>query len=191
MNLKVAEKYIATFLEEELKFIDQLNTQNQQVEILHLEAEFTHSLTVGAHNVLLKGKLDRIDKIQNLIRIIDYKTGAVNESSDLKLKSWEDLKEVKKNKSFQLFMYAYLFHKNNLNTTNRISSGIISLRKLSAGLLPTSLNQKEELDAEILQEFEQELIILITSILNPETKFTQTTDIKVCENCAYSKICNK
>lgn len=191
LNLKVAERYIATFLEEELKFIDQLNTQNQQVEILHLEAEFTHSLTVGAHNVLLKGKLDRIDKIQNLIRIIDYKTGAVNESSDLKLKSWEDLKEVKKNKSFQLFMYAYLFHKNNLNTTNRISSGIISLRKLSAGLLPTSLNQKEELDAEILQEFEQELIILITSILNPETKFTQTTDIKVCENCAYSKICNK
>ncbi len=191
LNLKVAEKYIATFLEEEIKFIDQLATQNQQVEILHLETEFTHSLTVGAHNVMLKGKLDRIDKIQNLIRIIDYKTGAVNESSDLKLKSWEDLKEVKKNKSFQLFMYAYLFHKNNLNTTNRISSGIISLRKLSAGLLPTSLNQKEELDAEILQEFEQELIILITSILNPETKFTQTTDIKVCENCAYIQICNK
>ncbi|MBL0046504.1 MAG: PD-(D/E)XK nuclease family protein [Bacteroidetes bacterium] len=191
LNLKVAEKYVATFLAEELKFIEWLDTQNQQLKILSLESEYTHNLDIGEHSVLLKGKIDRIDSIDNLIRIIDYKTGAVNESSDLKLKAWDELQEVKKNKSFQLFMYAYLFHKGDLHKDKRIVSGIISLRKLSAGLMPASLNQKEELDAQLLLEFEQELKTLIASILSPETSFNQTVDLKVCDNCAYSQICNR
>ena len=116
---------------------------------------------------------------------------AVDENNEMKLKEWDDLKEVKRNKSFQLLMYAYLFDKTEIRGSEKISSGILSFRELSKGVKQITFDGKAELDAEILKNFEAQLKILVEEILNPNIHFEQTRDTEICEYCAFKLICNR
>ena len=76
--------------------------------------------------IKIRGKIDRIDKINNTIRIIDYKTGKKIYAKDLRLKNKEQLFEEKGIYNLQLVVYAIAiydeFKKRDLKT------GIISLK---------------------------------------------------------------
>ena len=60
----------------------------------------------------LTGKVDRIDEYNGVTRIIDYKTGKV-EQNKVEIVNWEDITTdySKYSKSFQLLMYAYMMNK--------------------------------------------------------------------------------
>lgn len=190
LNVKIAEKYLQTFVNEECAFIDNIEKQGQYLSLLNLECDLSSMLQVGNKQVKLKGKADRIDKCGTQTRIIDYKTGAVDEN-ELKLKNWEELRKVKYNKAFQLLLYAYMYQKNADNKQETLHSGIISFRYLNKGLLSFSMNKDEDLNAALLAEFEQELKLLLQEIINPEKQFEQTDEFKNCEYCAFKRICNR
>ena len=94
----------------------------------------------------------------------------------------------------QLFMYAWLVVKNNLARPDELQPCIIAFKKFEehpqfimddvkgGGIMVFS--------ADLLQEFEEHLILKITEIVSKESSFIQTDDLDKCEYCAYSGICN-
>ena len=80
--------------------------------ILDLEKEFEYPLDVpGIGKIVLKGKIDRIDRFNGVFRIVDYKLGKIDVSK-LKISDWENLKgDIKRLALFQILLY-------NLNSLN-------------------------------------------------------------------------
>jgi RecB family exonuclease len=190
LNLKVASKYVSTFLKEEIAFINALKAEGKSIHLVQLEKELETQIEHNGTSIKLKGKADRIDKLGTSYRIIDYKTGNVDENKELKLKQWEDLNVPQRNKAFQLLMYAYLLHKNQPDALP-IQSGILSFRELSKGLKAVTLEGSDALDKQILMEFELQLKAVLSDLLNPNLSFLQTKDLDICAYCPYSAVCNR
>ena len=88
--LKVAGKYVRRFIHLE---IDELKRKNRY--LIATEQVLQHQLDVEGETILLKGTIDRSDKINGagMVRIIDYKTGAVDQTN-LNLKEWDKLIKI-------------------------------------------------------------------------------------------------
>lgn len=160
-------------------------------EIIGLEEEMEVKLKAGKDQdeIAIRGVLDRIDKRQGVVRIIDYKTGGTSER--LEVKEFSDLLEKKNvRKAFQLSSYAFLYLRN-FPDTPQVQSGIYYLRDLTEGLklLQTGSQLSDSLDYESLYAFEGQIHNLLEEIFDPETPFAQTEDTDQCRICAYQTIC--
>ncbi|MFA8300162.1 MAG: PD-(D/E)XK nuclease family protein [Hyphomicrobiales bacterium] len=189
---EVAQRFIYNFLQYEKNFA----SKNTDYRINELEIRLSNEIYIPSidKNVTIKGFADRIDSIGNITRIIDYKTGQVDDK-DLKFESFDQLIEQPKYaKCFQLLVYAWLYTKTH---DVYVTSGIFSFRNLKRGLLTAKkgkIRGRSFLDSfkhEDLKEFESTIIILIEEIMNPEIPFTQATEKKSCDYCPYKQICNK
>ncbi len=191
LTLKVALKFINNFLNEEIKNISSNEVNSKPTMIKALEQELETNLTVGSQQIKIKGNADRIDTIGKLPRIIDYKTGLAD-TKELKFEEWDEIRtNTKLAKSFQLLMYALMYQKMNPAIQEHLISGIITFRELSAGLKTVKVNQSEELNVDLLKEFEEQVKLLLSEIFNPDMAFEQTQAIENCEYCPFVGICNR
>jgi hypothetical protein len=191
LTIKVALKFIANFLDAEIASINAAAKNHEPYIIKSLEQELGSELEVNGKVIKLKGKADRIDSVGRITRIVDYKTGLAN-NNELKFDDWDLIRtENGLSKSFQLLMYAYLYQRMNPAVTENIQSGIITFRELSAGLKSVKANGVEFLNKEILKEFEDQLQILLTEILDPSVDFVQTLDLDNCIYCSFKGVCNR
>ena len=121
--------------------------------------------------VKFNGKIDRIDEVDGVLRITDYKTGSVS-TSDATFKLLEDALGPKKQKVFQLLFYNYLLfdHENYSPYFERqqVSASIFSTKNkahyyLSQEKTPFSL------DSETVKDFEGLLMDMISQIYSGDT----------------------
>ncbi|MFT5877550.1 MAG: ATP-dependent helicase/nuclease subunit B, partial [Dokdonia sp.] len=120
------------------------------------------------------GKADRVESRQGVPHVIDYKTGGVNQS-DLTIKEIEDLSGVKyKPKFVQLLMYAWLTSVQ--LKSDRVVSGIYTLRKSELELLKAKLNNQTILGKDELDQFEQFVTDKVREMLNPEIDLERNPD---------------
>lgn len=190
LTLKVAQRYLLSFLETEKTYIKTLGRSGNILEINNLEYEISVVSKIGDREVKLKGVVDRVDYSEGCTRIIDYKTGLVAER-DLKIKSISDLFEDSSYaKSFQLLMYGWLFWKDG-GRVSSLESGIISFRNLSSGLLNVNVAKERRVLEQHIVDFEEGLQSLLAEIFNPSVKFTQTLNAEDCKYCPYVEICNR
>ncbi len=172
----VIVKYIEKFIDTEIEM-----TQNHTIKILSLEEEFRINIEIPELDfpVVLKGKLDRIDEKDGLLRIIDYKTGKV-ESKNVEIVDWTEIvTDYDYSKAFQLLCYAFMFTEK--NPVQKIESGIISFKNLSAGLLKFATKDKRgsratkdfEINQETLANFQKQLKNLILEICDPSQPFLE------------------
>ncbi|MBC3845849.1 PD-(D/E)XK nuclease family protein [Winogradskyella echinorum] len=175
---EIAQRYISNFLNSE---IESLNTGNQ-IKILAIEAEKSVEIKIEGLDfpIKLNGKVDRIDELNGITRVIDYKSGKV-EQNKVEIVDWEDLTTDydKYSKSFQVLCYAYMMRKNNLIQLP-IEAGIISFKNLNKGFLKFGKKQssgsrtKDQLiTQETLNNFEIELKKLILEICNSKVDFIE------------------
>ncbi len=174
LSFHVIEKYISSFIDSEIKQL-----QHQSIKIIALEQTMKISLSVPniAHTITLKGKLDRIDEVDGITRIIDYKTGKV-EKKNVEILSWDDLiEDYKYSKAFQLLCYSFMYLKENPGKS--VQSGIISLKNLKEGVLLFAEKESPRgpktniIDAEMLSKFESALFKLIHEVYNPKIPFLE------------------
>ncbi|WP_422858070.1 PD-(D/E)XK nuclease family protein [Flagellimonas sp. S174] len=164
----VIERYIQNFIKMESKLVE-----NHQIKLLHLEERFEATLEFNtiSHPIKIKGFIDRIDEFDGTTRVIDYKTGNT-EPRDVKIKVWEELiSNEAKSKAFQLLCYAYLLHKN--NEISALTAGIYAIKNVKNGLLPFSFNNNPIIDKSVLNEFQNQLELLVQEIYNPKIPFEE------------------
>jgi hypothetical protein len=198
LQRKVLYEYVNKLLRNDLKLIQQSKKTNELLSLIDLERNLSASVTISIKGVdtiiYLKGSADRIDKLGNKIRIIDYKS-SVKSDDKFKFTGFEDLfNDTQYNKMLQLFMYAWLVVKNNIATAPELQPCIIPFKKFEEHPKFIMEDKKGggilEFTNELLQEFEDHLKLKISEILSPTHSFIQTEDEDQCEYCAYAGICN-
>lgn len=192
----VAKELFRNFIQHEINEISKPEGQKTEKIITSLEEKFDSILTLNLNgepkSIKLKGFIDRIQVVNGITEIIDYKTGAIK-PQDLKLEAWDELIANKKNdKAFQLLLYTWILNKNDSNH-NEFIAGIYPLKRISNGFikLQTPGQKQNALDGVDLNEFESQLINLLTDIYDPKLNFGQTDDPNTCLYCTYRSICNK
>ncbi|TXG37302.1 PD-(D/E)XK nuclease family protein [Seonamhaeicola maritimus] len=176
---EIAKRYVSNFLDLEIKDLKAGN----QIKIFAIEAENTISIDIPELDfpVRLTGKVDRVDEYNGVTRIIDYKTGKVNQG-DVEIVNWEDIStDYKKySKSFQVLAYAYMMQQSG-GLKFPVEAGIISFKNLGNGFLkfakkdkPGAWAKKNTLiTQETINSFKTELKRLILEICNPDFPFTE------------------
>ena len=168
LSFHVIHKYISNFIDSE---IAELTHQSTKIIALEQKMEISLHIPGIVHPVVLKGKLDRIDAVDGITRIIDYKTGKV-ERRNVEIMDWDELiNDYRYSKAFQLLCYAYMFLRE--HPQKSVQAGIISLKNLREGVLlfaekeaPRGAKQTL-IDSEILSKFEKALFKIIQEIYNP------------------------
>ena len=202
LSVEIAKQLTLNFLDLEQKEILKSKQKAEQIIIKGLEDNLNGKISVNNTTFHLKGRVDRVDEVGDVIRIIDYKTGKL-ERDEVTFFNWEELSESnKKAKAFQLLMYAYLYlNKNPQYLDKKVVAGNFSFKNLKEGLICVSRNKANKdgkksnskeillIDKNVLQEFEQQLISILEKIQTED--FSQVEDIKACEWCDYKLICKR
>ncbi|WP_179344532.1 PD-(D/E)XK nuclease family protein [Winogradskyella ursingii] len=175
---EIAKRYVSNFINSEIESV----MKGNKIKILAIEANETIELKIKGLDfpTKLTGKVDRIDSFNGVTRIIDYKSGKV-EQNKVEIVNWEDLTTDydKYSKSFQVLCYAYIMNKKNLINLP-VEAGIISFKNLREGFLKfgkkdtARTRTKEQLiSQETLNEFENQLHQLILEIFDTNINFTE------------------
>ncbi len=141
----------------------------RQLKLSIFEADFTAPFTYnGKDAVWLYGIIDRVDKLNDTTRIVDYKTGKVEER---KPSTIEDLfSDPKFKASFQTFYYGYLYSRKYVN--EKIITGLYPLQKFSAGM--KYYKDGEAISNEEFKAFDKGLAAILSEIFNAATFLAQT-----------------
>lgn len=182
---EVSKTYVKSFLSNEKKLISAGN----QLKIIATEQELSTKITVDGIQFPIKihGKVDRIDELNGIIRVIDYKTGFVK-SSDLKVTDLPNItNDDTYSKAIQVLLYAFLYSRNQkFDSSKPIEAGVISFRNLREGFLKinfsTARNTSENRITEIkLDEYIVSIKELLQEIYNPKIDFVE----KIIKKSSY------
>ena len=197
-------------IEQQLK--NYLNYTSKQLEnntliILETEGELKTKLATAHGDSIFYGRTDRIDQYEGLIRVIDYKTGHVD-NSDLKVpvrhNGENDLEYLKliPEKALQLLLYKYLYLKGNPTLSPEQVAGAIHGLKYAHDIefgLSKASPKKDDADANttflegdnFIPDMEAMLKSIVDEMLDPSIPFTQAEDDKKCSYCEFRLICKR
>lgn len=176
---EIAKRYVSNFLDLEIADLKAGNT----IKIIAIEANKNVTINIPEIHfpVNLTGKIDRIDKYNDLIRVVDYKTGKVQQNQ-VEVINWEDITTDYNaySKSFQVLSYVYMMHLSG-DIQLPVEAGIISFKNLNSGFLRFAKKDKSGNGAkkdflitdDTLDAFEKELKKLIVEICNPNVDFVE------------------
>jgi CRISPR/Cas system-associated exonuclease Cas4 (RecB family) len=165
--------------------------------LIEIEGKYTTSLDVIVDGQLRKiyigGKIDRLDRVNGIVRALDYKTGnveslAISEVGDL----FEKEKENSRKEILQALLYCMIYSESTGEST-AVQPAIYSLRKLFGENFSPDIKRNGEklIYQDIKNEFRQKLSNLISDMLSENGSYCQTPHIKYCRYCAYMKICQR
>lgn len=176
---EIAKRYVSNFLDLEIADLKAGNC----IKIIAIEANKNVSINIPGvpFPINLTGKVDRIDEYNGVVRIIDYKTGKVQQNQ-VEVIDWEDITTDYDaySKSFQILTYAYMMHHSG-DIKLPVEAGIISFKNLNSGFLRFAKKNKSGAGAkkdflinqDTLNAFEEELKKLIIEICNPNIDFVE------------------
>lgn len=168
--LEVMKQYLNTFLDQE----EQL-ARRHEVRILGVEQELRHPLILKGSlpQAFIKGTVDRIEEVDGMIRIIDYKTG-LTKPSQLRISEWESLRtDPERSKALQVLCYGWLYAAT--QACPQWQAGILSFKNLGQGRqwfgYQSDAGRSEIVGQEQLESFTEQLRLLCEDILNPAVPF--------------------
>ncbi|MGB7786857.1 MAG: PD-(D/E)XK nuclease family protein [Salinimicrobium sp.] len=176
---EVAKRYVLNFLRSEIKSLKKGN----RIKVLQVENKLKSRFLIPELDfpVNLKGTVDRVDEFNGKMRIIDYKTGRVDQGK-VEVVDWDEINSDydSYSKPFQILTYACLLDHIQPITTSA-EAGIISFKNLKAGFLRFSKKDKKgkgakkdpEITRETLSEFKEQLKNLILEICDPNIPFEE------------------
>lgn len=179
---EVANRFVTNFLAKEKEL---LQDANNQLKIIATEENLSTEIIVEGLDfpVKIHGQVDRVDELNGVLRIIDYKTGLVI-NSNLRVPEFENLRDEKHLKAIQVLLYAYLYTQSkNYNFNQPLEAGIYSFKNLKNGFLPVDFalpRRKAEtnITSEKLEDFITEIKYYISEIYNLDIDFVEPVDLR-------------
>jgi hypothetical protein len=170
--------------------------------ILKLEDSFAFEMPFMLNGtgtkILTGGKVDRIDKVSGVTRIVDYKTGTVSES----INSIDDLFLEDRKKDHDGWLQTLLYCEAYLSTNpgSIVRPSVYKIRKLNNTGSSDNLRIRTKGSIEVViedyttvrEEFLEDLGELIRTIFNNDEPFKKTKDLRgKCSFCPYSILCGR
>ncbi|XOV66579.1 MAG: PD-(D/E)XK nuclease family protein [Fluviicola sp.] len=185
LSYKMAMELTERFLQSEVKFLSE-QTEPVYIEALEKEYESTISVKVDGveKKVRLRGIIDRIDRIGDRVRIVDYKTGKV-ERRDVETRKTDENAEqfvetmANKKHVLQLLQYAFLYQQNEGQWAD---PAIISL--VSGKSEPFYLDTKAVDVQEAVASFPEYLRTILEQVYDSSLPF-EHLDTGFFSNCKY------
>ena len=181
------------------KYVKQmLDIDRKKTPFTYMQSEKDMQLSIvlsSQKEVRLKGFIDRIDNINGVIRILDYKTGMGKQTFKNIPQLFDKEIENRPKDLMQVLMYCLLYQKDT-STDAVIEPGIFYLRNLFSPQFDTCITQKEgdgiiEDFASCKDEFEAAFKACLDEIFSADTPFRQTNNHKQCEYCPFTEICGR
>lgn len=163
-----------------------------QIELLELEKEYKTDITIpGIGKINIKGKIDRIEKRDGVVFVVDYKKASKEDKYKFKWKMFDPNKRDEWQKSFksiQLMFYIFLLVNHNECKEKPLNGSYFLLEKKDLTKSEIRLFNDE---TEIVKnsEFIDFIIIKLIEEIISEDIFTPTEDLKNCDWCNYKNIC--
>ena len=179
ITFEIAKRYISNFLDLEKDALRAGNT----IKIIAIESDLNIPIILDDLDfpIRLKGKVDRVDEYNGIVRVLDYKTGHVQQNQ-VEVIDWDDLTTdyEKYSKSFQVLSYAFMLVQSKIVQTP-FEGGIISFKNLSAGFLKFAKKDRSGRGAQVdsliaeetLKAYETQLKRLVMEICNPNIPFIE------------------
>ena len=173
IHKSMAAKVVEHILDYDLGLIKTGNS----LEIISLEeginAEF--SLDENGEEINFIGYIDRIDRLNGVLRVIDFKTAkAKNLSMKPKEEKLEDfISNADSKQALQLSIYAYMVLHNKGFAVNQLQCGIWSFAEIGKGVQTLKIYDDENIDNENVSICMNSIKNIILEILNPEIPFKE------------------
>ncbi|WP_428664663.1 PD-(D/E)XK nuclease family protein [Runella sp.] len=204
---QVAEQTVVDFLREQ-------RTRNESLVVLATERKLSATLSfqVGDKTILFKvgGKIDRIELVDNMIRVADYKTGKIDQLPKVTPDKLADIMNSGTNPNYekirQLWIYQYLIYKQMLHDQGlmlrgqlfhldnyQVTSGFYSLRNIKRGFIenPLQFDQANDPESYVAQSEEYIRAFITEKLLNVDEPFRKTDQLIGCQYCDYKEICGR
>ena len=189
------------------KFIDRILKMDEQYvpfEVVSLEKEdnYERTLTIQpngkSYKVRLGADIDRVDRKEGAVRVIDYKSGRDDKEIESVGKVFDrtpgtTYKPGRNKAGFQTLFYAWLYASKR-GTSDTIVPGLLNMQELfqpDFDLRLTMGNKPLEDSRPYLQEFENHLSNLLSEIYGMDQPFDQTEDERKCTFCDFNGICGR
>lgn len=191
----INSKVIQSYLMQLLKY----DTHHTPFKLVATEKEIQDIIEVktphGKIKIKLGGYIDRIDRKDDVLRIIDYKTGSGNKL----LKELDDLfdREAANRPShiFQTLLYASIMCR---QEKEKIAPAILYLCETTREESPIiqmgqNKNSMVEINnfALLADQYNKKLQELLEEIFDNHTSFDQTETINKCSYCDYKQLCHR
>ena len=185
LAMEAIRRIIVNFINHEVNLIKQGNTivikfLEYKTQLYSLANNLVFNNLGQPIQINLKGHIDRIDVFNGVCRVIDYKTGLVQDS-DLKCNTLSSIKKFPK--LLQLLMYALILNKEQSFLGDSFLVGVINLRAIDFEFQPCIINKKNEIDSSILLEFESALLNNISEIFDQNETFEHLDRVTKCVFC--------
>lgn len=200
-HLIIARDVLQKYLLQILK----LDADSAPFEIISLEAEKKYKARLpiqtafGTQTVLLGGIIDRVDKREGVIRLMDYKSGKDNRVFQ-SIESLFDRENKNRNKAaMQTLFYGLLYHYNFPENRLPLKPALLNLREIFKDDFSPYLEVKESKAKPIVVEnyldykeaFEIQLQGILEELFSEDVPFDQTENLEKCSYCPYTGICGR
>ncbi len=158
------------------KQIERDKRQADRLAFISFERELSSSMRIGdAWTVNLVGKIDRLDQLDGVWRIIDYKTGHTDRrlcfDPNWDLEAFRSQRQA--GKLLQLMLYADFFFKR-FPVEQQLESGIVYLSSSADdNYVKLTLGSEKILTPDTLRRFQPLLVQLVEEIFNPDIPFVE------------------
>ncbi len=170
---QAAKTYVRRFLQNERTALKQLASQGQEMTLIACEKgiEMPLPLPTGSQ-ARIHGTMDRVHRIGETVYVMDYKSGSIR-NPRIAWDGWAKAREkTGSEKSIQLMIYSWLWHRAEGTPIEDIRAGIYWLRAPRApGYLTFGKKGKKAPGQEDLGSFETGLATLIMEIMDREIPF--------------------
>jgi len=163
--VETAKKYVKRVIE-----LDKREVKAQKkIKIISIEEKFESYMSNDNGKYKVKGIIDRIDEVDGVIRIIDYKTGKKLYRNNLRLKNIEDIR--KENGIYNLQLMFYQLGIMNKFKDKEVETGIISIKNMKDGVLNGEIENDKRFNDKSITKIKNEIILVIEDILNEDKLF--------------------
>jgi len=197
-KLLLAFQIVKKSISDYIKIIYQ-EWQLEPSQIIATETPFVAAIEVEGKRLCFTGTADRVEMRNNIVTILDYKTGKVDAKKlKCKIEEFEELvQKPEYSQLFQLLCYAWLYQNSghsSLVPTQVFQCGIVAFQEIykqnGENICYAEIDNNSILSNDFLLVFEGFLKQLFLSILDEHTAFCRTENLENCTYCDYKDICN-
>jgi ATP-dependent helicase/DNAse subunit B len=165
-------------------------TGSQSIEILGLEKNFETTVQIdGIGDIRLEGKVDRLERRDYEVFIVDYKTSSerrkyVTKWDKFEIDNRSDWKKAFK--SIQMIFYMYLLEKDRECKLKPSNASILLVRE-------KDIKKAEvRLFGETDKGYQKQVGLIIDAIISEiitAKEFTPADNLRICDRCKYKNMC--